>query len=239
MTWSPTDRRTSPMRIRRLAEEADEHHLEPVPVTASRRRFMRDVGLGGAAALGAAAVPVAVLSSSASAQSGGSTPVELSSSDATFVEFAIGVELAVAMVYTDALDRQLLEPEATELARSFGNHHHEHALTLATLAGRDEETIGFPDPAILGQFGPRIAAATSADALLAVLFEIEQSMAATYADALGTLESPDAAGPAGSILPVESQHATAIGSSLELPTGDWMPAFQTTEGAFTPATAAD
>jgi hypothetical protein len=232
------DRRTNPMRIRPLAEEADEHHHEPTPAAASRRRFMRDVGLGGAAALGAATVPVAILSSPSSAQSGGSTDVELSQSDTTFVEFAIGVELAVELAYTEALDKELLEPEATELARSFGNHHHEHALTLATLAGRDEENIGFPDPAILGQYSPRIAAATTGDDLLTVLYEIEQSMAATYADALGTLESADAAGPAGSILPVESQHATAIGSSLGLPTEDWMPPFQTTDGAFTPATDA-
>jgi hypothetical protein len=48
-------------------------------------------------------------------------------------------------------------------------------------------------------------------------------------------ESTEAAGPAASILPVESQHATAIGSMLELPVDDWMPPFQTTVGAFDPS----
>ena len=68
-----------------------------------------------------------------------------------------------------------------------------------------------------------------------VLFDIEQGAAATYLQALGNLTSSDRSGPAGSILPIESQHAVAIGSMLELPIDQWMPAFQTTSGAFDPA----
>jgi Ferritin-like domain len=227
------------MRIRRLVEHADEQHHEAMrTIAASRRRFVRNLGIGGAAALGATTVPIAVLGTSASAQTSGSTDVELPPNDAVIVDFAVGIELAVAEVYTAALDTGVLEPELAEMIRSFGNHHHEHALSLATLAGRDEETIGLPNVAFLDEFSPRVAAAPTADDLMTVLFEVEQGMAATYAEELGVFESAFAAGPAGAILPVESQHATAIGSTLGLPATDWMPPFQTTEGAFDPATYA-
>ena len=74
--------------------------------------------------------------------------------------------------------------------------------------------------------------AADANAVLQVLFGVEEGAAATYLQALGQLESRDVAGPAGTILPVEGQHATAIGSLLGLPVDEWMPPFQTTDGSY-------
>ncbi len=151
------------------------------------------------------------------------------------MEFAVGLELAAESAYIAAVATKLFDSEQNELARTFGRHHHEHAVALATLAGRDADTVGFPNPKILDAVRPQLESAGSADAALLVLFDVEQGAAATYLQALGNLTSSDASGPAGSILPIESQHATAIGSMLELPIDQWMPPFQTTSGAFDPA----
>lgn len=242
------------MRIRRLVEQIDEQHREAMrtieedlgelhlgarspEVSASRRRFVRNLGLGGAVAVGAAAVPVAVLAPSARAQTS-SGEVEIPAGDLVIVEFARGLELAAEAAYGVAVDTSLLDPETTELARTFGRQHHEHAMALNTLAGGDAEDVGDPNAAVVAALAPQIEAAPTAAAVLQVLFDVEQGAAATYAEALGVLESQATAGPAASILPIESQHAVAIGSLLELPVDQWMPAFQTTEGAFDPATYA-
>jgi hypothetical protein len=239
------------MRIRRLVEQIDEQHREAMrtieddlgelhlgarspAVAASRRRFVRNLGVGGAVAIGAASVPAFVLAPSAAAQ-GGSSDIDIPTNDLVIVEFAIGLELAAQAAYGVAIDTGLLPPDITELARTFGQHHHEHALALATLAGRDAEEVGEPNGSIVDALAPRIEQSQTDRDVMQVLFEIEQGAAATYAEALGVLESQATAGPAASILPVESQHATAFGSILELPVDEWMPAFQTTEGAFDPA----
>jgi hypothetical protein len=195
---------------------------------------VRNLGLGGAVAVGAASVPSLVLAPSAAAQ-GGSGEAEVSGNDLVIVEFAVGLELAASAAYDVAISTRLLDPETTELARTFGGHHRDHAAALAELAGRDEDEAGEPNIALVEALAPRIDDSQTADEVLAVLFEIEQGAAATYAEALGVLESTVTAGPAASILPVESQHATAIGSILELPVEEWMPAFQSTAGAFDPA----
>lgn len=240
------------MRIRRLVAEIDEQHREAMrtiaddlgerhlgartpEVEASRRRFVRNLGLGGVAAVGAASVPTLLLASPAAAQSSGSSDPELPEGDLAIVEFAVGLELAAEAAYTAALATKLFDSEQAELARTFGRHHHEHAVALATLAGRDAETVGSPNQAIVDQLTPEIASATDATSEFQVLFGVEQGAAATYLQALGELESRSASGPAGTILPVEGQHATAIGSLIGLPVDEWMPPFQTTSGAFDPA----
>ena len=240
------------MRIRRLVEEIDEQHREAMrtieddlgdlhfgertpEVQASRRRFVRNLGVGGVVAVGAAAVPTVVLASTAAAQSSSTATEELPASDLIIVEFAVGLELAAESAYIVAVATKLFDSEQDELARTFGRHHHEHAVALATLAGRDAETVGFPNPKIVASVSPPLENAGSADAAFQVLYDIEQGAAATYLQALGNLTSSSVSGPAGSILPIESQHAVAIGSMLDLPIDQWMPAFQTTSAAFDPA----
>jgi len=240
------------MRIRRLVQQIDEQHRDAMRtidddlgelhlgtrtpgVAESRRRFVRRLGVGGAVALGSTAVPAAVLAPGAAAQ-GGAGELDIPANDLVILEFARGLELAAEAAYQVAVDTLLLSSMMAELSRTFGRHHHEHALALATLAGQDEGEVGEPNAAVVDALAPRIEQSQTENEVLQVLFEIEQGAAATYAEALGVLESQATAGPAASILPVESQHAVAIGSVLELPVEDWMPAFQTTEGAFDPAT---
>ena len=237
------------MRIRRLVAEIDEQHREAMrtiaddlgeqhfgartpEVEASRRRFVRNLGLGSVAAVGAAAAPTLLLASPAGAQTSSGSDAEIPEADLAIVEFAVGLELAAETAYSVAVSTKLFDSAQAELAQTFGRHHHEHAVALATLAGRDAETVGFPDPAIVNELGPQIEGAADANAVLQVLFGVEEGAAATYLQALGELESHDVAGPAGTILPVEGQHATAIGSLLGLPVDEWMPPFQTTDGSY-------
>lgn len=212
----------------------------------SRRRFVRNVGVGGAAVLGATAVPALTLAPGALAQAGsggGGTStgdIDIPTTDQGVVEFAVGLELAFEAAYELALDTPLLarEPQSAEMARTFAQHHRQHALTLGELIGHDEEDIGPPNQELLDELTAAVQQSTSSAQLLQVLFDLEQSAAATYADALLLLESQATAGPVAAILPVESQHATALGRSLDLPVEEWMPPFQTTDGAYDPATYA-
>jgi rubrerythrin len=237
------------MRIRRLVAEIDEQHREAMrtitddfgerhfgartpEVEASRRRFVRNLGLGSVAAVGVASAPTLLLASPAAAQSSSGSDVEIPDADLAIVEFAVGLELAAETAYSAAVATKLLDSAQAELAHTFGRHHHEHAVALATLAGRDADTVGFPDPTIVNELSPQIEGAADANAVLQVLFGVEEGAAATYLQALGDLESRDVAALAGTILPVEGQHATAIGSLLALPVDEWMPPFQTTDGAY-------
>jgi hypothetical protein len=240
------------MRIRRLVKDIDEQHREAMrtieddlgelhfgartaEVEASRRRFVRNLGVGGVVAVGAAAVPTIALASTAAAQTSSSGTAVLPTSDVVILDFAVGLELAAESAYGLAINTKLFDAEQEDLARTFGRQHHEHAIALATLVGRDADNIGFPNPKIVDSLSPQLTNGGSADAVLQVLFDIEQGAAATYLQAVGNLTSSDASGPAGSILPIESQHAVAIGSMLELPIDQWMPPFQTTAAAFDPA----
>jgi hypothetical protein len=240
------------MRIRRLVEQIDEQHREAMRTIAddlgelhfgeraagvadSRRRFVRNLGLGSALVAGAVSVPSFALSSAASAQgTGGGAEVELPDADLAIVNFAVGLELAAEEAYSLAIDTRVFDSPVAEMARTFARHHNDHAVALATLAGNDAETMGPPNASLVAELAPSITGATTSDALLQVLYGVEEGAAATYAEAIGAFESTDAVGPAASILPVESQHATAIGSMIELPVEDWMPPFQTTAAAFDP-----
>ncbi len=241
------------MRIRRLVDEVDEQHREAMRTIAddlgeahfgdglrdSRRRFMRDLGLGGAVAVGTAVVPMTALAGAAGAlggQGASSDAPDLPAGDLAIVEFAQGVEFAAVAAYDVAVGRQLMSATETELARTFGRHHLQHGNALGALAGQSEDELDrAPNQALVDAVAPQLEAAGSAPELLQVLFDVEQGAAATYLTALGALESPLSAGPAASIAPIEAQHATAIGTILDLPVEEWMPAFQPTAGAFDPA----
>jgi hypothetical protein len=236
------------MTNHRLVEEVDEHHGDamravedtPSPTAhASRRRFVRNLGVGGAVALGAASVPTALLAPSAFAQTtSGAGDVDVPADDLVILQYMVGLELAAEAAYQAALEADVFESADDQMARTFAQHHHDHALALAELTGQSEEDLGAPNAALTDAVTPPIAGASDASGLWQVLFEIEQSMAATYAEALAALQSQAAVAPNASILPVESQHATAIGSRLQLPVEEWMPPFQTTDGAYDPATYA-
>lgn len=238
------------MKIRRLVEEAEERHREAMRsivddlgevhfgdgLRASRRRFVRNLGLGGAVIVGGAALPMSALAGTAAAQGTTAEPPELGTGDRTVVEFAQGLEFAAAAAYTLAVGSKLLDSQQAELCAAFGRHHTEHGSALGQLAGQATDELDTePNAAVVAAVAPQLQAATTPEAVLRVLFDVEEGAAATYLAALGQLEDVAAAGPAASILPVEAQHATALGALLDLPPAEYLPAFQTQAGAFDPA----
>jgi hypothetical protein len=226
--------------MRTIVDDLGEMHFGEA-TRATRRRFVRTLGLGGAVAVGAAMVPVGAVAGAAGAlggqdTGGGAGESELPAGDLAIVEFAQGVEFAAVAAYEVAVGRGLLSPTETELARTFGRHHAEHGTALGTLAGQPTDELDrSPNQSLVDAVAPQLQAAPTAADLLQVLFTVEEGAAATYLTALGALESPTAAGPAASIVPIEAQHATALGTVLNLPIDEWMPAFQPTAGAFDPA----
>jgi hypothetical protein len=232
------------MRIRRLVEQVDaQHRAAMAAIDAhrrdSRRHFVRDVGLGGAAALGTAAAASTLLAPMASAQTGadaetGAPRPELSEGDLAIAAFAEGLEWGLVELYGVALDNPVLDSQVAQLARTFQGHHRDHAGRFVLLRDGDVLEEGQPDAALVAEYEPRIAdAATLVDAVQA-LYELEEGAAATYTEALGQLDSVATAQPVATILPIEGQHAVALGEILQLPVEEWMPALQTTDDSFEP-----
>jgi hypothetical protein len=235
---------------------AEVHFGESDPAAAaSRRKFLHRVAAGATIAFGSTLLPVRSLLPVAGAQSEttgpdlpgtpstlpGVVPEEdtaLPTVDLEVLLFAESIELAAQAAYELAVDTRRLQPAPAESALRFGRHHSEHAMALAELAVLQESVdpeLVAPNQALVDELAPRIDAATNQAQLIRVLYDIEEGAAATYAFALGVLESREAAGGAGLILPVESQHAVVWGQTLSLPISQWMPAFQSQDGAFEPS----
>ncbi|MCD9622418.1 ferritin-like domain-containing protein [Rhabdothermincola salaria] len=249
------------MRIRRLVDEVDDQHRDAMrtigddlaavhlddsdpDLVASRRRFVRNLGAG-AVAFGAVGISGLALAQAASAaedsgsgagssSDGEEDGADLPAADIELVSFAQGIELAAVAAYGLAVDTNLLDPMAVETCRTFARHHREHATALGSLLP-SADVVADPNGAVVDAVVPQIEGAGDQDALLQVMYGVEEGAAATYLLALGSLQSWLAAGPAATILPIESQHAVVLGQMLELPESDWMPAFGTTEAAFNPA----
>lgn len=238
------------MRIRRLVAEVDEAHheamktiesdltsvhLEPQDeaTKASRRRFMRNLSLTGAVALGSAAVPLTALVGTAAAQgSSKKGESDIPAADMTLLEFAQGLELALVTTYGLAVDRRLLDSRATETCQTFSGHHKDHAAAFAALAGK-AHTVTEQNPKLAASLAPQIAAASTADQLIGVLHDMEQSVAATYLAGIGKLDAWWVSASVSTILPIEAQHAAVLGQMIDLPTDEWLPAIQKTAGAYT------
>ncbi|MCU0310319.1 MAG: ferritin-like domain-containing protein [Acidimicrobiales bacterium] len=237
------------MRIRRLVDEVDEQHREGMRtiqddlaalhlddrdpgLVDSRRRFVRNLGLG-AMAFGAVTVSGVALAQGVAAQADGGSAPELAPADLDLVLFAESLELAAAAAYQVAVDDARLDTTAAETARMFGRHHAEHAEALRGLIPEDLQRFT-PNQAVVDAVVPQLNAATDQNQVLTVLYGVEEGAAATYLRALGVLDWV-VAGPAATILPIESQHAVVLGQLADLPQADWMPAFGTEQAAFDPA----
>ncbi len=249
--------------LRRMATEADEQHREAMRTmpadlherhfstadpdrTASRRRFLGTVGLGGAA-IAIAGISVPVLGGVAGAQAA-DEPYAPDAADLQLATFAWALELTAAAAYGLAADTTVLTSGEAEVVRLFGGHHRDHALAFETLLGtvKGEEVGGTtsttaaatPIQSLVDGLGPQITGAPDAASLMQVLLSIEEGAAATYLLALGNLDDTLLAESAAKILPVESQHAVVWSQLLEVPIEDYLPAFQTTADAFDPASYA-
>jgi len=204
---------------------------EVAPASASRRRFVRNVGLG-AAALGAVAVTGTSLAGVASAQSEGEGS-ELDPADVALVQFLQSVSLAAEKGLTLAGDATYLEPELREEVRIYARHHANHAETLGGLL-TEEELITDPNARLLDEISGQVSGSADQAVLLDVLLGFEQSVAATLLAGVGEAGSWRVSETIATLQPIVAQQAAALGSANGVAIDEWLPTFATTDGALAP-----
>jgi hypothetical protein len=233
------------MTIRRLVDEGDEPQRDgaglgatPLPgrgptSIASRRSFVRNLGMG-AVAFGAVAASGVALASSAGAVTATSEPPELAEADRQILRFLQSVELAGVAGYTAAMASGKLGSEAVETLRTFEQYHRDHAQAFGALLDSALQ-VSVPNPGVTQPLVASISAASGEPAVLQALYGYEESAAATLLRSLGLADSWLVAGPIATILPIDAMQAVVLGSMADVPESEWLPAFGTVDGAFEPA----
>jgi Ferritin-like domain len=203
-----------------------------------RRRFVRSLALGGAAvAAGAAAVPlVGAAEAGAQTTTTAALPPTIPAGDVRLVNFDLGLELAASQLYVLMDESRRVTGEPLGYIRTYVTHHAAHATALGTLAA--DQATSTANATLLSHVTPQINAATTAQQIYQIAFSLEQSMAATHQQLIATAANWQSAATIATLEPVEAQHAVVWGQLLNLPTAQWMPAFQSISGAFDLATYA-
>lgn len=195
----------------------------------SRRRALRDLGLGlGALTVGSATFTWdSLLPAGAQSTTTTEKPKEGLTEPETMA-FLESLELTAAASY-EAATASGLAPESATTFAQFSDHHRQHAQTVGAVAG--PEAKGKSNPKLAQVTNDQMNQASSAKALIKILFDLEGALAATYLAALGTLQEDPHETLAASILPVESQHAVVLGRLIGLSEVDLVPAFEIVERA--------
>jgi hypothetical protein len=197
----------------------------------SRRQFLVGVGVGGAAlAIGSAVLPMNKLVRSGIRPAYGQTP-----SDGDIATFAASVEYAAVAAYKAAAASGKVKTKAVlDAATAFAMQHQQHG--DAFKAAGTNKGVG-ANKALLDAVSPQLTQAADEKAVVEIAYGLENSAAATYLFALGVLQTPAAYEAVASVLPVEAQHAIALGFVLGKPLTDQtlMPAFEKQDAALSPA----
>lgn len=212
------------MRISSKGRHADEAGTADLR---GRRRFLAQVGIGGAVlGAGSTLLPAVGLLPSA-AQEGEEV------TDDDLAAFMASAELAAVEVYAKAVEAGELTGGALAAAGRFSDHHQQHADALDAEAGTSSEAnAGIVD----SLWGTPVENAVDELSWLNVLLGVEQDLAATYTTLLREVEGAELAGIMASILAVEGQQAVVLGHATdELEPNQYLPAFQLRTGAINPA----
>lgn len=194
----------------------------------TRRGFLTALGLGGAAlVVGSAVMPVGKLVPKAWSQA--------APSDGDIATFAASVEYAAVAAYEAAAKSGKVKTKAIlDAATAFAGQHKEHGDAFKA-AGTNPNVAA--NKALLDMVTPQLTAAKTENDVVALAYGLENSAAATYIFALGVLTSDKAFSAVASVMPVEAQHAVALGFVLGKTLDDkaFMPSFETMTGALDPA----
>lgn len=172
----------------------------------TRRTFLTRTAVGGAlVTAGALALPVSTLAPSAGAR----TAEQGKLKDAVFAHFGTGLELAAVGAYRAAFDKDVLDDEWSRIALQFQSHHQAVADTLIELVDPDD-----PEPvaeaALTNRGAQAMEGATTQEAVLNALAEIEEICAATHLKAIGQLAEKSTARTVAQVLAVEGQQAAIL-----------------------------
>ena len=226
-------------------------HTETEPVvgsptgnaSTSRRSFFRTAALGAAALGAAAATGVASTSIAGAAEpmpSGGgggaksaAAEVPLSAVDTALLVFLHGISLAAQQAMQSGSDATYLSSATAERIREFSRHHREQAARLGKLLPADVASSSSANPTLLSQMEAAIGGEGSQSGLLSVLAGYEESLSATFIEALGQAEHFTVSEAIAGCAPILGQQAATFGADAGKPLSEWMPAFAPTAGALT------
>ena len=192
----------------------------------SRKRFLRGLGGGAAAATFAVALAACGKKKVAGNQIGGAGvgTAAYGQGDAGIVNFALSLEYLEADFYRLAIASGQLKGRALEHAKRFGAEEQAH---VTTLSGTVKNLGGTPAPRPKPSF-----TLDSPNAVLATMNQLELVGAAAYLGQLDRIKSKQVLAAALSIHTVEARHAAAISTMLGQPISP--------DGAFArPATSVD
>ena len=194
----------------------------------SRRKFLAGLGAGSAAlVIGSAVMPVGRLVPRAWSQT---TP-----SDGDIATFAASVEYAAVAAYQAAAKSGKIKNKAIlDAATAFAGQHQQHGDAFKA-AGMNPNVAA--NKGVLDMVTPQLTAAKTENDVVALAYGLENAAAATYIFALGVLSSEAAYNAVASVMPVEAQHAVALGLVLGKPLDEkgFLPSFETKDGALDPA----
>jgi rubrerythrin len=204
---------------------------------ASRKRFLKMVGAGGAGAL---ALLVAACGSDnnsgsntgSNAKSSGSSSGSTSTSgtdqfgkgDVGIAKYALTLEYLEADFYKQAAASGMLKGQALELGKEFGQQEQEHVDALESMLKKLGQKL---PPKVKGKFP-----LDSQDSILKLAATVENLGAAAYLGQADKIKDPEILAAALSIHSVEARHASALNTALGMTA--------TPDGGFAkPATAAE
>ena len=184
---------------------------------ASRKRFLKMVGAGGA---GAFALLLAACgndddktssNTGSNAGSGGSSSGSSSSSqfgmgDVGIAKYALTLEYLEADFYKQAAESGMLKGQALELGKQFGEHEQEHVEALEAMLKKLGEKLPAKPT---GKFP-----LDSQDSILNLAATVENLGAAAYLGQADKIKDPEVLAAALSIHTVEARHAAALNVAL-------------------------
>jgi hypothetical protein len=213
----------------------------PETALASRRAFVRTAAIGAAAlgtvaATGVAFAGVASASESMTSSSGATataSEASLSAVDTTLLLFLHGISLAAQEALQTASNAPYLTSTAMERMREFSRHHREQAARLGKLLPTDIAATSSANPTLLSQMNNRFAGSNSQSALIGAVAGYEESLSATFIEALGQADHFTVTEAIAGCAPILGQQAASAGADAGEPQSTWLPAFAPTSGALT------
>ena len=160
-------------------------------------------------------------------------PAKPQPEDLVVLSFANSVELGLVAIYTQALASGRLSADNAKIVTRFQAHHRDHGQSFAGMGGKVITNIA--NQSLVSAYTTRIRAASSEQALLQILLELETAMASSYTGSISSLIATDPVYLVASILPTEARHAVVYGEKLGAPASSYLPAFESTSGGITPA----
>jgi rubrerythrin len=177
----------------------------------TRRQFVAGVGVSTAAlTIGPAVLPMSQLLAAAGAQEAAPTPAELAA-------FAETIELAAASLY-GILRPRVSRPAAVSAVTAYARHHLDHATAIGPLAG--DKRTGKVNQLLLPTLTDQLNQAKTENDVIKVAFDLENSLASTYLFIIDAIDDEAAIKIAGSVLPVEAEHAVVLGTLIGRATKD-------------------